>query len=102
VRGTSQRPRLSVHRSHRNLFVQVVDDLAEQTLFSSSTLRVAPSQGTKKQCGNVEGSKAFGRLLAEELKKRDLTQVVFDRGGWPYHGRIQALAEALRENGIKL
>jgi len=101
VRGTSERPRLAVRRSHLNLFAQVIDDLAERTLVASSTLN--PELRKKKaKWGNVEGAKAFGKFLAEELKKKKIIQVVFDRGGWPYHGRLRAFAETLRENGIQL
>ncbi|MBI4372322.1 MAG: 50S ribosomal protein L18 [Candidatus Omnitrophica bacterium] len=99
--GTSERPRLAVHRSHLNLFVQAIDDLGERTLFSSSTLSSALRGKSKKQLGNVEGARKFGAHLADELKKKKITQIVFDRGGYAYHGRIQALAEALRENGIQ-
>ncbi|MBI4394634.1 MAG: 50S ribosomal protein L18 [Candidatus Omnitrophica bacterium] len=98
--GTTERPRLAVHRSHLNLFAQVIDDLKERTLLSSSTLHSSLGKG-KKQIGNVEGSKKFGVYLADELKKKKITQIVFDRGGYPYHGRIRAFAEALRENGIQ-
>ena len=99
--GTPERPRLAVHRSHLNLSVQVVDDLAEKTLLSSSTLNFKPAAGKRKQYGNIAGSKEFGAFLAGELKKKAIERVVFDRGGWQYHGRIQAFADALRENGIQ-
>lgn len=99
--GTPERPRLSVHRSHLNLFAQAIDDLEERTLFSSSTLNSALRAKSKKQMGNIEGAKKFGAHLAEELKKKKITQIVFDRGGYSYHGRVRALAEALRENGIQ-
>ena len=101
VRGTPERPRLSVHRSHLNLFVQAIDDLAQQTLVALSTLDPELRKTKNTKWGNVEGAKAFGKFLAEELNKKKITQVVFDRGGWPYHGRLRALAETLRENGIK-
>ena len=97
--GTPERPRLSVHKSHLNLYAQVVDDLAERTLLSSSTLNV--KEKGKKQLGNVEGAKAFGVSLAEALKKKKITRIVFDRGGFAYHGRIRAFAETLREHGVQ-
>ena len=97
VSGMPERPRLTVKRSHLNLSVQVVDDLAEKTLFSSSTIQLTE----KKQLGNIEGSKKFGAHVAAELKKKKINQIVFDRGGRQYHGRIKAFAETLRENGIK-
>ncbi len=101
VSGTPERPRLSLHRSHLNLFAQVIDDIAERTLFSSSTLQLSSRSKDKKQNGNLEGAKKFGAHLAEELKKKKITQIVFDRGGFSYHGRVQAFAEALREGGIQ-
>jgi len=101
VIGSPERPRLSVHRSHLNLFVQLVDDLAERTLFSSSTLKTDSRGKGRQQFGNIEGAKKFGAFLAEELKKKKITQIVFDRGGYAYHGRIKVFAEALRQNGIQ-
>ena len=100
VLGSPVCPRLSVHRSHLNLFVQVVDDYAGKTLFSSSTLD--PKFRTQaKNAGNVEAAKRFGGFLAEGLKKKNLQKIVFDRGGFLYHGRIKALADSLRESGIR-
>ena len=101
VIGTLERPRLSVHRSHLNLFAQAIDDLAEKTLLSSSTLKGDFRGKEKKQWGNIEGAKKFGAHLAEELKKKKITRIVFDRGGYSYHGRVRVFAEALRENGIQ-
>ncbi len=98
VSGLPERPRLAVKRSHLNLIVQVVDDLSEKTLLTSSTVKLGTE---KKQWGNIEGSKKFGAFIASELKKKKINQIVFDRGGRPYHGRIKAFAETLRENGIK-
>lgn len=99
--GTAERPRIGVHRSHLNLYAQVVDDLAERTLFSSSTLQSAVRGKEKKQLGNIEGAKKFGVHLATELKKYKISKIVFDRGGYAYHGRVRAFAESLRENGIE-
>ena len=99
VTGTAERPRLAVHRSHLNLYAQAVDDITERTILSASTL--ALSEKGKKQIGNVDGAKKFGASLAEALKNKKITHIVFDRGGFTYHGRIKAFAEALRENGIK-
>ncbi|MBI4358443.1 MAG: 50S ribosomal protein L18 [Candidatus Omnitrophica bacterium] len=101
VSGTPERPRLSVHRSHLNLFAQVIDDLAERTLFSSSTKASSFRGKEEKQLGNIEGAKKFGAYLGVELKKKKITRIVFDRGGHAYHGRLRAFAEALRENGIE-
>ena len=99
ITGTAEKPRLSVHRSHLNLYAQAVDDVAEKTIISGSTLTLADKG--KKQLGNVDGAKKFGASLAEALKKKKITRIVFDRGGFTYHGRIKAFAEALRENGIQ-
>ena len=97
VSGTSARPRLVVSRSARHLVVQVVDDLAGRTLASASTmeadLRVATGDKTAK-------SRQVGLLIAERAKAAGITTVVFDRGGNKYHGRIAALAESARENGL--
>ena len=101
VTGIPERPRLSVHRSHLNLYAQVVDDLKEHTLLSSSTLQTGFRGKEKKQMGNVETAKKFGVYLAAELKKKKITRIVFDRGGYAYHGRIQAFADALREGGVE-
>ena len=101
VSGTPDRPRLSVHRSHMNLLVQMIDDLAERTLYSASTRDPGFRKKDKDCGGSVQGAKKFGTYLAEELKKRKISRIVFDRGGFPYHGRIQALAESLREGGIQ-
>ena len=101
VVGTPERPRLSVRRSHLNLFAQAIDDLSERTVFSSSTLEPSFRGKEKKQWGNIAGAKKFGVYLAEKLKKKNITQIVFDRGGRPYHGRVRVLAEVLRENGIQ-
>lgn len=98
VSGLPERPRLSVKRSHLNLIIQVVDDLAEKTLFTSSTVKLG---NEKKQWGNIAGSQKFGAYVAAELKKKNINQIVFDRGGRQYHGRIKAFADTLRENGIK-
>ena len=100
VSGTKQRPRLSVHRSHKNLYVQFIDDLANATLLSLST----NDKEFKKTCGhggNIETSKKFGPYVSKEAKKKGIEQVVFDRGGYLYHGRIKALADSAREAGLR-
>ena len=100
VIGTPERLRLSVHRSHLNLNAQLIDDYAQRTLFSASTL----SPTFRKKCpkgGNVEAAKLFGQFLAAEIKKKGFSKIVFDRGGYLYHGRIKAVAESLRENGVE-
>ena len=101
ISGTVERPRLNLRRSHLNLFVQAIDDVAERTLFSASTLSSKVRAMKRKQWGNVEAASSFGAWVAEELRKKQITRIVFDRGGRTYHGRVQAFAEALRKGGIQ-
>ena len=96
ISGTKEMPRLNVFRSNSNIFVQVIDDEAQNTLVSSSSLELKLTNG-----GNIEGAKAVGKDIAEKCKKAKITKVVFDRGGYLYHGRVKALAEAARENGLE-
>lgn len=100
VSGTKDKPRLNVHRSHKNLCVQIIDDVAGMTLASFST----NDKDFKKNCksgGNVEAAKKFGTYISGEARKKGIEAVVFDRGGYLYHGRIKALADAAREAGLK-
>ena len=100
VSGTAKRPRLSVHRSHKNLYVQFVDDMSNATLLSLST----NDKEFKKACGhggNIEAAKKFGPYISKEADKKGIRQVVFDRGGYLYHGRIKTLADSAREAGLK-
>lgn len=96
VSGTSECPRLNVFRSNSQIFVQVIDDEKGVTLVSSSSLSLKLENG-----GNVEGAKLVGKDIAEKCKASKITNVVFDRGGYQYHGRVEALAEAARENGLE-
>jgi large subunit ribosomal protein L18 len=99
VLGTAERPRLNVYRSLNNIYVQVIDDLAGKTVVAAST-----SQGKKGQRvtgGNVASAKEVGKKIAELAKAKGITRVVFDRGGYIYHGRIKALADAAREAGLQ-
>lgn len=100
VEGTSERPRLAVFRSHEHIYVQIIDDLSQRTLVSSSTvdkeLREALTSTSTK-----EAAAAVGRSVAERAQQAGITRVVFDRGGNLYHGRVQALAEAAREAGLE-
>lgn len=100
VVGVPERPRLCVFRSHKHLYAQVVDDFAGKTLLGCSTKdeRLAPGAGSS----NVKAATALGQLLAAEATKRGITQVVFDRSGYHYHGRIQAFADAARAGGLTL
>jgi large subunit ribosomal protein L18 len=97
VRGTSERPRLVVSRSNKGISAQLVDDVAGRTLASASWLQL-----TKSFKGNkTEQAAAVGKLLADHAKQASIEVVVFDRGGYLYHGRVKALAEAAREGGLK-
>jgi len=93
------RPRLSVHRSSKNIYVQVIDDVAGRTLAAASTLE-ADMRSSLKTGADVAAAAAVGKLVAERATKAGVTEVVFDRGAFIYHGRIKALAEAAREGGL--
>jgi large subunit ribosomal protein L18 len=94
--GTAERPRLVVFRSNRGIAAQLVDDGAGKTLAAASSLQVRNAKGTKS-----DQAAAVGKLLAENAKKAGVKGVVFDRGGYLYHGRVKALAEAAREGGLE-
>ena len=95
--GTAERPRLAVFRSVAHIYAQIIDDAAGATLVSASSV--------DKQCrtngGNVAAAKTIGRLVAERAKAKGIQRVVFDRGGYPYHGRVKALADAARAAGLE-
>lgn len=95
ISGTSARPRLSVYRSNTAIYVQLIDDVANKTLLS------ARSQELGLKGSNVESAKAVGKLIAEKAVKAGITNIVFDRGGYLYHGKIKALADAAREAGLQ-
>ena len=95
VSGTPEMPRLNVFRSNKEIYVQVIDDTNGVTLASSS------SKVLKVNGGNIEGAKLVGKDIAEKCKKAKIERVVFDRGGYLYHGRVAALADAARENGLE-
>ncbi|HKN32394.1 MAG TPA: 50S ribosomal protein L18 [Terriglobales bacterium] len=97
--GTSERPRLNVYRSLNHIYVQVIDDLKGQTLVSASSAE--GKKGERRSGGNVATAKAIGKAIAERAKAKGITKVVFDRGGYLYHGRIKALADAARESGLQ-
>ena len=100
IAGTSERPRLCVHRSTRHIRAQVVDDNAGRTIVSASSLD-KDVRATLKGGGNVAASKVVGKAIAERARAKGVEKVVFDRGGYQYHGRVQALAEAAREAGLQ-
>lgn len=95
----SGRPRLSVHRSSKNIYAQIIDDSAGNTLAAASSLD-ADLRKALKTGANIEAAAAVGKLVAERASKAGIKDVVFDRGAFIYHGRIKALAEAARENGL--
>ena len=101
VVGLPERPRLCVFRSHQHLYVQLVDDLAGKTLLGCST-RDEAFKTTTRRGSNVAAATALGQLIAVQARKQGITQVVFDRGGNLYHGRVKALAEAVREGGLQV
>ncbi len=103
IGGTAERPRLRVFRSVSHIYAQVIDDMTGSTLASAASTEPALKsafEGTTRG-GNVAGAKALGRTIAERLKAKGITRVVFDRGGFLYHGRIKAVAEAAREAGLE-
>jgi large subunit ribosomal protein L18 len=100
VFGTPKRPRLCVYRSTKHVYVQIVDDTQGRTLAAASTAEKVV-RGDLKQAGNVQASKLVGKAIAERARAKGIESVVFDRGGYLYHGRVKALAEAARESGLK-
>ena len=98
ISGTDKLPRLCVFRSLKNISVQVIDDVKGVTLVSASSL---DKELKIKNGGNIEASKLVGALVAKRCKKAKIDKVVFDRGGYLYHGRVKALADAARENGLE-
>jgi large subunit ribosomal protein L18 len=103
VQGTQARPRLTVFRSVSHVYVQVVDDFSGRTIASASTVDPAVKAALPKAArgGNVEGAKAIGKTIAERLLEKGVKQVVFDRNGFLYHGRVKAVADAAREAGLE-
>lgn len=101
--GTAARPRLAVFRSEAHIYAQVIDDVAGATVVSASSVdKVDKSdKGGKTKGGNVAAAKAIGKLVAERAKEKGIKSVVFDRGGYQYHGRVKALADAAREAGLE-
>lgn len=99
IMGSTDRPRFSVYRSLTNMYAQIIDDENHCTLLSCSTLQ----KEIKEQCknNNVKAASILGELIAKKAQEKGLTTVVFDRGGYPYHGKIKAVAEAARKGGLK-
>ncbi len=101
VSGTSERPRLAVFRSARNIYAQLVDDVTNRTLAGVSTLTPDLKAETAKVNGKIDAAKLVGKAIADKAKTLKIETVVFDRGGYLYHGRVKAVAEGARENGLK-
>ncbi len=99
VRGTAQRPRLSVRRSHKHMYAQIIDDLSGKTLVSAST-RDRDLRGDSTYGGNKDAATQVGKALAERALAAGVKAVAFDRGSYKYHGRVAALADAAREGGL--
>ena len=102
--GTAERPRLNVYRSLNHICVQVIDDLNGKTLVSANSAEGVKAEGVKgegRTGGNVAAAKAVGKNIAERAQAKGITRVVFDRGGYIYHGRVKALADAAREAGLQ-
>jgi len=101
VTGTPERPRLSVYRSLRHIYVQIIDDTAAETLIDASSLSKDIKSLTQGKAGNIEGATIIGKSIAERALKKGIKRVVFDRNGFLYHGRIKALADSAREHGLE-
>lgn len=97
IQGTAERPRLAMYRSGKHIYAQLIDDVSGRTLASASTL----GEKSKGSAKNKDSAKAVGSAIAEAAKKIKIENVVFDRSGYLYHGRVKALAEAARESGLK-
>ena len=97
VQGTAERPRLAVFRSVAHIYAQVIDDVSGQTMAAASSV----DKLNKTNGGNLAAAKTIGKLVAERAKEKGVKQVVFDRGGYQYHGRVKALADAAREAGLE-
>lgn len=95
ISGTSTKPRLNVFKSHQNFYAQLIDDIKGVTLTSVSTLK------NEKYSGNINAAKELGSLMAEKILALKIKEVVFDRSGYIFHGRVKAFAEAVREKGVK-
>ena len=97
ISGTAERPRLCVFRSENHIYAQIIDDVAGNTLVSASSVE----KGFEGKGGNVDAAKKIGAAIAERALQKGIEEVVFDRGGYIYHGRVKALAEGAREGGLK-
>lgn len=101
ISGTTECPRLSVFRSLHHIYAQLIDDTKGVTLITASTVEPELKSKLKGKCGNIEAAKVVGSTIAQRAVVKGIKQVVFDRGGQIYHGRVKALAEAARESGLE-
>ena len=99
--GTTEKPRLAVFRSSKNIYAQLIDDVNEKTVAGVSTLTPDLRAEAQKAKNKIDAAKVVGKAIAEKAKSLKIEKVVFDRGGYLYHGRVKALAEGARENGLK-
>ncbi len=102
LKGSATRPRLTVYRSARHIYCQAVDDFTGATLASASTMSKDVKEELTANSGNVQGATTIGELIATRLKEQGISKLSFDRNGYKYHGRVQAIAEALRKEGIEV
>jgi len=101
VVGTSERPRLVVFRSNKQIYAQIIDDVTQQTLTTASSISKELAEKVKKAKTKKDQAKLVGKFIAEQALEKKISQVVFDRAGYLYHGRVKALAEGAREGGLK-
>ena len=100
ISGTPERPRLNVYKSNKNIYAQIIDDVSGVTLVSASTVEAA-IKNSVSYGGNKEAAKEVGKLIAQRAVEKDIKTIVFDRGGYIYHGRVKELADAAREAGLE-
>ncbi|HAA37477.1 MAG TPA: 50S ribosomal protein L18 [Firmicutes bacterium] len=100
IQGTKECPRLNVYRSLKHIYAQIIDDVAGVTLVAASSLEPSIREG-RGSCGNKDAARQVGRLIAEKAAAKGIKEVVFDRGGYLYHGRVKELAEGAREAGLE-
>ncbi len=101
ISGTPGRPRLTIYRSLNNIYAQIIDDTTGSTLVAASSLSKEVSEELKKSKGKTSKSKVIGNLVAKKALEKNISSVVFDRNGYRYHGRVQAIADGAREGGLK-
>jgi len=101
ISGTPERPRLSVYRSEKHIYAQIIDDTKGVTLVAVSTVEEELRNKLNQKTWNVQAAKEVGKIIAERATAKGIKEIVFDRGGYKYHGRIKALADSARESGLK-